>query len=206
MTLAVLLHRNPFCRRERRRTPISGGDEEPTLRLAEAVQGGGGVAAPIRLRIPPYAPQRPVRYTDRGGGIQREPGALEAQLISRMSVHGGLWRLGGCRTLRSDRGCARRKGGDASPVGRLFRDVALRSAIGARPDREAIVRAGDQTVNSLRASDRFGVVSRVVGDRHPLLEADQKQRLLSIELELHIERTPLHTRCKRPRIVGKDII
>lgn len=159
-----------FVDRVQRRTPISGGNEEPTLRLAEAVQGGGGIAAPIRLRNPPYAPQRLVRYTDRDGGIQREAGALEVQLISRMSVHGGLRRLGGCRTLRSDRGSAWRKGGDASPVGRLFRDAALRSAIGARPDREAIVRAGDQAVDSLRASDRFGVVRRVLGDRHASLK------------------------------------
>ena len=65
-----------FVDRERCRTPISAGDEEPTLRLAEAVQGGGGVVAPIRLRIPPYAPQRLVRYTDRDGGIQREAGAV----------------------------------------------------------------------------------------------------------------------------------
>src|ERR1700683_5145044 len=98
-----------FVDRVQRRTPISGGNEEPTLRLAEAVQGGGGIAAPIRLRNPPYAPQRLVRCTDRDGGIQREAGALEVQLISRMSVHGGLRRLGGCRTLRSDRGSAWRK-------------------------------------------------------------------------------------------------
>jgi hypothetical protein len=83
-----------------------------------------------------------------------------------MSVHGDLRRLGGCRTLRSD-GSAWRKGGDASPVRRPFRDAALRSAIGARPNREAIVRAGDQAVDSLRASDRFGVVLRVLGDRPP---------------------------------------
>ena len=66
-----------FCRPRAAptRPPVAEMKSQP-LRLAEAVQGGGGVVAPIHLRIPPYAPQRLVRYTDRDGGIQREAGAV----------------------------------------------------------------------------------------------------------------------------------